>query len=50
MLTAIEIKTTAQGAVPGIQMLLLASEDNLSQSDSSWLQGLQPKSEHKGEK
>lgn len=49
MLTAIEIETTVQSAVPGIQMLLLASEDQ-PQSDSSWFQGLQPKPERKGEK
>jgi len=50
MLTATEIKTTVQRAVPGIQMLLLASEEDLPQSDSSWFQGLQPKPEHTGER
>ncbi|NXU63469.1 NEUT protein, partial [Horornis vulcanius] len=40
------LNTTVQRAVPGIQMLLLASED-LPQHDSSWFQGWQPKPAHK---
>lgn len=39
MLTTLEIKTTVQRVVPGIQMLPLASEEDLPQSDISWLQG-----------